>query len=119
MIAFGCFYTGIFFLFCSFGAGLMRQEIKTEHHILKAAEKQLTLVLGEEEAHREELQSVARLEQQGLSHAQAVQQTHQKYQKNKVGHLKKFQKAHAGEIHKRWKSAWTNGTCSLFHSLSH
>ena len=82
MIAFGCFYTGIFFLFCSFGAGLMRQEIKTEHHILKAAEKQLTLVLGQEEAHREELQSVARLEQQGLSHSQAVQQTHQKYQKN-------------------------------------
>lgn len=51
MVAYGCFYTGIFFLFCSFGAGLMRQEIRTEHIILKAAEKELTMSLEREGVH--------------------------------------------------------------------
>jgi hypothetical protein len=109
-IAFLCFYIGIFFLFCSFGAGLMRQEIKTEHMILKAAEKNLTLALNKEEELREEMQSVSRLEQQGFSHAEAVQQTEQKYAKNKMNHLKQFERAHKGEIHKRWKQAWTKGS---------
>lgn len=109
-MAFGCFYIGCFFLFCSFGAGLMRQEIKTESAILKAAEKSLTLSLNKEEQQREEMQSIHRLEENGLSHAQAVQQTQHKYEKNKLGHLKNFKKAHEGEIHKRWKKAWTNGS---------
>ena len=108
-IAFMCFYIGIFFLFCSFGAGLMRQEIKTEHAILKAAEKQLTISLQKEEVLREEMQSVRRLEVEGLSHSEAVQQTQQKYNANKQAHLKKFQRAHKSEIHKQWKKAWKNG----------
>ena len=54
MVAYGCFYTGIFFLFCSFGAGLMRQEIRTEHIILKAAEKELTMSLEREGKERKE-----------------------------------------------------------------
>ena len=110
MMAFGCFYTGIFFLFCSFGAGLMRQEIKTEHHILKAEEKKLMQILNAEEIAREQHQSVQRLEQQGLTHAQATRQTEVKYNKDKISHMRKFERAHKSEIHKRWKAAWTNGS---------
>lgn len=62
------------------------------------------------EQRREEQQSVMRLEQSGLSHSQAVQQSSIKYKKNKIGHMRKFERAHKSEIHKRWKKAWKNGS---------
>merc|ERR1719498_1676817 len=110
MIAFGCFYTGVFFLFCAFGAGLMRQEIKVEHLTLKEAEKREMLSMERMEFEAERQREVIQLEQEtGLSHAEA-EHVAEEHMRHKLAHGDEWIKKHKTQFHKKWKEAWTKGT---------
>jgi hypothetical protein len=110
MIAFGCFYTGVFFLFCAFGAGLMRQEIKVEHLTLKEAEKREMLSMERMEFEAERQREVVQLEQEaGLSHAEA-EHVAEEHMRHKLAHGDEWIKKHKTQFHKKWKEAWTKGS---------